>query len=967
MVLDAETRWSKADYTLSTMTTESYIRDPRFKAFGFGYKFIGDAKAHWVPHEKLVDFFQSVDWSTTAVCCHNSTFDVAIMSWVYDAHPCFIFDTLSMARALYGVEVGNSAKKLAERFELPPKGNAVYSTDGLEELTEVIEWELAEYCKHDVYLCEQFYLRMVENFPSKELRLIDMTIKMFTEPKLELDKHLLQSALKDEREKREALLKKLGASDKDLGNNDKMACFLAELNVAAPKKKSPTSGEPIYAFAKKDAGFQALLNSDNEDVVTLCEARLLVKSNAERTRAQRFIEIAERGALPVPLNYYGAATGRWVGTQNVNLQNLKRGGPIRDAIRAPEGHQIVVGDLAQVEPRILAALADYEGLLDIFRSGEDAYSLFGRQSFNMPTLNKQDNPDLRQASKAQMLGCIAGGSLVLTDAGLVPIEDVKCCHRVWDGVEFVSHEGVIFKGEKNVIEYQGLKATPDHVVFTHEAGAIPFGRAAQRMDTLVTGERGGQAVREGEGIIGRGITQGEEGVHTCAMPMHRVREREMDKLGKPEARGYEGVSALYANKAYKAGRGTSACWESVRQYSSALYKPFRCALQGVRSAWNSALLCFSQGVHFVGANKFTAPYVCGGGDRSYGQQWALRAGEPAASNAAAADAQYTEEPRFCKWAVRHSFCRRVFSAVSCCSLRAPIRGEAASAGIKLHGYRNTVSDDGGNCQPPQVQAKVYDIVNAGPRHRFTVSGVIVHNCGFQIGFAHFAAQQLVGFLGAPPMLYDKAFAKQLGVDAEYLARFLDWEDNLVRMAEIPHTCSDQELLIHCVAAKKVVDNYRATAKPVVKFWEFCDQMIERCLFAGGEQKYKCLEFSKEKIRLPSGMYLKYPDIRKTKDAKGRAQWVYGDNASKLYSGRVCENIVQAVARCVMTDGMLRVQKRYPVVLTCHDEQGAIVPDAEVARAIPWVREQMIITPSYLPGVPLDAEVGADRRYGKAKS
>ena len=151
LAIDFETRWSSKEYTLSKMTTEEYIRDPRFKAFGACIKYFDeDGPATWVRGSELVRWFGTIDWSRTAVLAHNAQFDVSILSWIYGAEPAFIFDTLSMARALRGVEVGNSLMKLAEDFELPPKGKAVHSTDGLEELTWDTEMELADYCKHDV-------------------------------------------------------------------------------------------------------------------------------------------------------------------------------------------------------------------------------------------------------------------------------------------------------------------------------------------------------------------------------------------------------------------------------------------------------------------------------------------------------------------------------------------------------------------------------------------------------------------------------------------------------------------------------------------------------------------------------------------------------------------------------------------------------------------------------------------------
>ncbi|MFM7010731.1 MAG: DNA polymerase, partial [Betaproteobacteria bacterium] len=473
---------------------------------------------------------------------------------------------------------------------------------------------------------------------------IDMTLKMYTNAMLELDKEMLINALEEESERRQSLLNRLGVEESSLASNPQFALLLESMGVKAPTKVSKTTGKQTLALAKNDALFQALLNGDNEDVALLCEARLRVKSTSERTRAQRFLDISARGKLPVPLSYYGAKSGRWTAAKGsaINMQNLKRGSFLRKAIMAPQGYQIVVGDLSQIEPRVLAWFADYEDLLGIFRSGADAYGMFGAQMFGIPGLNKDDHPDLRQSAKSALLGC-----------------------------------------------------------------------------------------------------------------------------------------------------------------------------------------------------------------------------------------------------------------------------------------------------------------------------------GFQMGWASFAGQLLVGFLGAPPVRYDKAFAKKLGVTAEYIERFLSWDDNVTRLKEIPHTCTETELLTHCVATKKIIDIYRSTSHQVVSFWDFCGKMLERCLVGGDEVVYKCITFKKGEIVLPSGMSVLYPNLRKDKEKN----WVYGNEGekpAKLYPGKITNNIVQGTARVVMTDGMLRVAKKYPVVGTVHDELLCVVPDAEVEWAKQWVWEQMVKEPSYMPGIPLNSEVGAHRRYGLAK-
>jgi DNA polymerase len=183
-----------------------------------------------------------------------------------------------------------------------------------------------------------------------------------------------------------------------------------------------------------------------------------------------------------------------------------------------------------------------------------------------------------------------------------------------------------------------------------------------------------------------------------------------------------------------------------------------------------------------------------------------------------------------------------------------------------------------------------------------------------------------------------------------------------RLEKIPHTCTDQELLVHALAAKAIIDKYRRAAQPVTDFWALCQSSIDHCLLGGNEYKYKGLTFSKEQILLPNGMKLRYPDIKFSKE-KGV---VYGPDETKLYGGKLTENIVQALARIVMTDGMLRTQKRYSVCLTVHDEEGAIVPDAYAQEAEQWVLEQMTVVPKYMEGIPLAAEVSSAKRYGDAK-
>jgi len=266
---------------------------------------------------------------------------------------------------------------------------------------------------------------------------------------------------------------------------------------------------------------------------------------------------------------------------------------------------------------------------------------------------------------------------------------------------------------------------------------------------------------------------------------------------------------------------------------------------------------------------------------------------------------------------------------------------------------------------------------AGPRNRYTIltddGPIIVHNCGYRLGWAAFASQLLVGFLGAPPVRYDRAFMKQLGIGGGEVAKFMEGDygrENLERMMEIPHTCTDQELLVHCVCAKEIIDRYRRASRPIVDFWAFLDKMIATVIAVPGAAPvvHKCLTFMPGKIRLPNGLFMTYDDIKVTVDEKRRPQYTYwnGKTDKALHSGILAENVTSGTARCVIGDGMLRIQPRWPVCLTVHDETVSCVPDKDVEEALRWVKQQLTAPVKYLPGIPLDATVGAHRRYGLAK-
>ena len=379
VTLDFETYYAQ-DFSLSKITTEEYIRDRRFEVIGLGLKH-GPNPTEWAQGaDDVTELLASVDWGNTHVLAHNMMFDGAILSWRYNIKPKFLLDTLCMARALHGTEQSVSLKNVSERYGVGEKGTEVIMAKD-KRLADFTEEELtayAGYCKKDVDLTYAIFQEMRPKFPEQELDIIDATLRMFTEPSLELDMGMLEMHLEDVRDRKDKLMVDANITDrKDLMSNAKFAELLSGLGVTPPVKISPTTEKETFAFAKSDKEFQELQEHEDERVQTLVAARLGTKSTLEETRTQRFIDISKRGTLPVPIRYYAAHTGRWGGDDKINLQNLPsrgaNGKKLKKSIIPPHGYTIVECDASQIEARVLAWLAEADELTHAFSVGEDVY------------------------------------------------------------------------------------------------------------------------------------------------------------------------------------------------------------------------------------------------------------------------------------------------------------------------------------------------------------------------------------------------------------------------------------------------------------------------------------------------------------------------------------------------------------------------------------------------------------------
>lgn len=417
LAFDFETYYDK-NYSLSKITTEEYIRSDLFETIGVAVKEVeigskgtitnANAPAQWYSGDDMGTwkFLRQFDWENSIALAHNAAFDIAILGWKYQIRPKRIADTLSMARAIHSIEVGGSLAALSEHYKLGKKGTEVIAALGMHraDFTSDELEAYGEYCVNDVELTYKLFRKLVPKLPKQELDLIELTIRMFTEPKLRVDVPALEQYLADVRQHKAALLSGVYFNQDELRSNEKFAKLLKEhYNIDAPTKISPRTKKETYAFAKTDPGFKELLEHENPQVQMLAAARVGVKSTLEETRTQRFIDIGKRGTMPIPLRYYAAHTGRWGGDGKVNLQNLPRGSELKNALLAPEDHYLIDCDSSQIEARTLAWLASQDDLVDAFANGEDVYKIMAGTIYGKdPSLV---TPEERFVGKQTILGC----------------------------------------------------------------------------------------------------------------------------------------------------------------------------------------------------------------------------------------------------------------------------------------------------------------------------------------------------------------------------------------------------------------------------------------------------------------------------------------------------------------------------------------------------------------------------------
>ncbi len=912
MGVDIET-YSSVD--LAKASVYAYTEAPDFDILLIGYKYDDEDEVHVIDtlaidrdfDDELYEFRQAITDPSIVKTAFNANFErTCLAKWTGAAMPpeqwrCTMIKALTMGLPGNLADAG-AALGLPEDKLKDPQGKALIQffskpckptrTNGqrMRNLPahDPEKWKLfIAYNRQDVVTEQEILKRLaVYKIPDAEQALWSLDQHM-NDNGVKLDIPMVEKIVEYDTQRRQELQEEAQA-----------ITGLSNPNSLSQLKKWLASQGVEMASVTKDTIAEALAGDLPENVRRMLEIRTALGKTSVAKYSTMLTAVCQDHRLRGILQFYGAnRSGRWAGrlVQTHNLaknslpdldlaRELAAAGDfdtmqtlfgetafvfselIRTAFIPSDGCRFVVSDFAAIEARVISWISGEEWRLEAFRAGKDIYCETASQMYKVPVVKHGENGHLRQKGKVAELACIAEGQKVLTDQGLVSIEQVAKDMKVWDGIEWVNHDGVAYRGKREVIHYGGLEATEDHIVWAEIDGKyqqIHFGKAARSSAHLIQSGAGGKELRLVEDIVsGEKIHQGLEPMHGSDA-VYGVREDLLDISRQYDARQDHGMP-----KMQPAEGSATLVGQEVYGSKAEMREPERCKLQELRRARHSIL--FSKRdrrmpLHDQDVRR-SRP---GNGDRQDQQRWKLRGRESTLGNAARAMPQ--------------------------------------SKKIK----------------------KVYDILNAGPRNRFTVSDVLVHNCGYQ------------GGIGAM-----KRMDKGGTIPEEELQAVVDaWRAANPKIPKLWRTCE--------LAAKTAIEEHRTVRIAHGIAFSY----INGNLF----------------IKLPSGRKLCYWDTRLKLDPRdGRDHIVYmGVNQetkqwgeTETYGGKLVENIVQATARDCLAVAMTRVSELgYKIVMHVHDEMIVDVPDED--KEAPAVINDIMGQPiDWAPGLPLKGDTYETPFYKK---
>ena len=934
ITIDFETYWT-TDFSLSKISFIEYIQSPEFEVISVSVK-IGSAATEVYFGDDVGPALRSIDWSDKACVGHNGNeFDFPLLVWTYDVHPALFVDTLALSKARHQSYVGGSLKKLSAHYNLPVKDNTVLLNTKGRRLSEFSAREVDEmgtYNKTDTENTSELFkllrapdiegmedlrdIAAVAQAMKRELLISDMTARLICYPQLHCDTALLDETLVQaetiKQQQLEALTDVLNVLDVEevratLASAPRFAEALRSFGVEPPTKISKTTGKEALALAKTDEEFTALLEHEDERVQLITSTRLGVKSTLLETRLHRMSVCAKMmgGRMPVPLAYHAATTGRW-GGRVWNPQNLPRIGRNKDGSIVPKLSNALRQSLV-APPGHLIVVSDLSGIE--LRVNHYLWDVPSTRALYAGDAEA----DLYKYFAASLYGVPEAsiskdqrqmGKLCLAEGTLILTR--KQYSVEWIPIERFTADRQLWDGEE----------------WVWAKGVVSNGwRPTQSLCGLwLTPDH---LVLSGTQWLQAKDVRGERISLALATAAENL---SLWELLPSIATGSLRLSSS-AIVGFLSTRWRATISKTSRRLGAMLVPRKPRGPSDTGSTWWKCLTMFPAQGYWTG---FPQPSTDATNPRTQvtpttgagASQYATSGGSTALLFSRIFGGLTAGKTLLMKWTE--------LTATKGTS-RATSDSSADETTCSTNAKYQKCSDASTNSKR---SLPVYDILDCGLRNRFTAltakGPIIVHNCHLGLGF------------GAGAATFQKVAKLMGGID-------LDPDEAL-----------------------RVTTTWRVKYHEIVDGWRACQRLIA-AMYQGAAfspDPRQLVHAGQRKVRLPSGRFLYYPELRSTIDDRGKQQYRYGSGRteSKVYSGLMDENLVQAIARDVIAEQALTIRQHtgYTPALLVHDELVYVVPEAQAEQHLADINHIMRQPPRWLPGIVLWSEGDIAANYGSAK-
>ena len=924
VTLDFETYFdTKYSLRNQKMNMSEYIRDDRFRAHMCGIK-INAEPTFVVGYEDIPKALKGIKWNKTELLAHNTAFDGLILQHHYNIVPAVYRDTLCMARALHSNEIGASLDEVAKLYGVGNKlPDVLDQTKGVLDLRDIpgLYGAASAYCATDVDLCWAIYQMMLaKKFPDVELELIHLTLKCFCDPQLRIDRPRADKVHKEEIARKTAILMDLTGADtleaakKLVGKDEWLADKLREAGVEPPvkisEKKSLKAGHTVYnyAFAKSDEAFLEILETGNEVAQTLVEARLEVKSALNETRALRLLNASAKPnwRLPVGYNYYGAHCV-----------------PEDTEVLTPDGwvriDQWQGGLIAQVDPEQKVAFLPatrYVGPVENKWIAVDAPYLkcAFTQGHTMPYLRQKSHAwgTTQAGSFAELASRKVPLSGVLHTAhGQISAPQMRVLAMVQaDG----SYETDTTVGQRLTIFVKKPRKIARARVLLHAAG-VPFEEQSYPSHPgyvrfVVAKRDWPEWLTPHRKYLGSWLLDSSD----------EAREALMNELEHWDGTVHNGQTYYYSSEA------ANADWVATLAHLTG-----RCATVTNKKGSGNRRTCYSVAIRKRNFGLVRRSHV-------RGEHKPRRT--------------YCTETITGFWLARHE--GRIFvtgntgrwSGANKMNMQNFQRkGELRKCILAPEGYHVVTGDSA------QIEARVLACL-AGNEPLLQVFRN--KECPYC-----YQATEMFGHEVVKGRSEADEDDRQIGKVALLALGFAGAEGAFNSMAKV------YGVKLPGAQVRMIVRRFRASNPSYVRFWDDCTRALDDLcrgksgtLGVGIKLRYEVRD-KVPCIVLPNGMCLKYPGLRKEVNPDtGYEEFTYQKKKyrTRIYSGSLTENIVQALARIVVAEQMIVVSRKYRLVMMTHDEGSWVVRAFLAAVAAKQIEEIMSVPPTWAPSLPVGSEV-----------